>query len=125
VSRERSVDGVPTSLLDLGYRGLGIDDGWQLCGSGPADGPPPGKPVPIWAAKGFHNSSGYPNVNTTRFPSMRAMTAKARRLGLRPGWCADGLPPAFSVIRVREGSLHRRASCPALAYFPAAQAQIR
>ena len=34
VSRRRSVDGVPTSLLDLGYTDLGVDDGWQACGAG-------------------------------------------------------------------------------------------
>ena len=32
--RTRSVNGVPTSLSDLGYYRLGIDDGWQACGAG-------------------------------------------------------------------------------------------
>ena len=31
VDRSRTVDGVPTSLWDLGYRGAGLDDCWQLC----------------------------------------------------------------------------------------------
>ena len=80
--RSRMVDGLPTSLLDLGYQHAAIDDGWQLCDSGPG-------------GTGFHNATGYPNVNSTRFPSMAAMTAKARSLGLRAGWyennahCAD------------------------------------
>ena len=80
--RSRLVNGWPTSLLDLGYANAAIDDGWQLCNSGPG-------------GVGFHNASGWPNVNTSRFPSMRAMTAKARSLGLKPGWyennchCAD------------------------------------
>ena len=73
VSRARTVDGVPTSLLDLGYKSAGIDDCWQECGSGPG-------------GIGFHDASGYPIVNKTRFPDMRAMTAKARSLGLTPGW---------------------------------------
>ena len=30
VSRERLVDGKPTSLLDLGYHSAGIDDCWQV-----------------------------------------------------------------------------------------------
>ena len=30
--RSRLVDGVPTSLADLGYGDVGIDDGWQQCG---------------------------------------------------------------------------------------------
>lgn len=80
--RSRAVDGQPTSLRDLGYQHAAIDDGWQLCNSGPG-------------GKGFHNASGYPIVNTSRFPSMAAMTSKARSLGLQPGWygnnahCAD------------------------------------
>ena len=53
-----------------GCRHAGIDDGWQQCG---------GK-------AGFHNASGYPTVNSTRFPDMRAMTDMAKRLGLVPGW---------------------------------------
>ena len=30
--RTRTVDGNPTSLLDLGYKTVGLDDNWQLCG---------------------------------------------------------------------------------------------
>jgi len=80
--RSRTVDGSYTSLADLGYTRAGIDDGWQLCNSGP-DG------------KGFHNSSGYPIVDTAKFPNMMAMTEHARALGIHPGWyqgnchCAD------------------------------------
>ena len=32
VRRDRNVDGVPTSLCDLGYCDVGLDDNWQLCG---------------------------------------------------------------------------------------------
>ena len=28
VSRKRTVNGVPTSLLDLGYSDVGLDDAW-------------------------------------------------------------------------------------------------
>lgn len=31
VDRSRKVNGVATSLWDLGYRGAGLDDCWQLC----------------------------------------------------------------------------------------------
>ena len=72
-SRPDPVTGRNVSLLDIGFVHAGIDDGWQLCGSGP-DG------------KGFHNSSGFPNVNTSRFPDMAAMAARARAVGLIPGW---------------------------------------
>ena len=76
VSRARTVDGVPTSLLDLGYSDVGLDDGWQLDNSGPG-------------GRGYHNASGYPNVNTTRFPSLAAMTAHGRNLSLTVGWYAN------------------------------------
>ena len=82
--RSRLVDGRPTSLLELGYEHAAIDDGWQECNSGPG-------------GVGFHNASGFPNVNTTSFPSMAAMTAKARSLGLKAGWyennCHVRAPP--------------------------------
>ena len=68
--------GVATSLLDLGYNHAGIDDGWQKCGSGPN-------------GKGFHNASGFPNVNTDIFPDMKAMASMATSLGLVPGWYAN------------------------------------
>jgi alpha-galactosidase len=71
--RSRKVDGMPTSLCDLGFCGADIDDGWQACYTGP-DG------------VGFHNASGYPNVDKERFPDMRALTDRAKALGLRPGW---------------------------------------
>ena len=29
--KERTVDGVPTSLCDLGYCDVGLDDNWQQC----------------------------------------------------------------------------------------------
>lgn len=74
VSRSRSVDGVPTSLLDLGYVSAGLDDGWMACQPG----------------GGYHNASGWPLVNTTRFPDMAAMTAQARAVGLRPGFYLNG-----------------------------------
>ena len=82
VARNRTVGGVPMSLADLGFRDAGIDDGWQMCNSGPA-------------GSGFHNASGYPIVNESRFPDLRAMTAKATSLGLTAGWC-EYHPPAIS-----------------------------
>ena len=32
-NRSRTVNGVPTSLCDLGYCDVGLDDNWQACGS--------------------------------------------------------------------------------------------
>ena len=73
VERTRLVDGVPMSLLDLGYVTAGIDDGWQHCNSGPQ-------------GLGFHDENGIPNVNLSRFPNMKRLVQKAKRLGLKPGW---------------------------------------
>lgn len=52
------------SLSSLGYTSAGLDDGWQACGTG--------------AGGSFHNSSGWPLVNSSRFPSMSGMTAEVR-----------------------------------------------
>jgi hypothetical protein len=49
--------GEKTSLVELGYTTAGIDDCWQKCDSGPN-------------GQGFHNSSGYPIVDTAVFPDM-------------------------------------------------------
>lgn len=58
------------SLLDLGYRAVGLDDGWQSCGG-------PG------AYNGSHHTaSGDVLVNLTRFPDMRAMVNRAHALNL-------------------------------------------
>ena len=73
VSRERGV-----SLLDLGYRYAGLDDGWQAC------------------TNGYHDTDGRPRINTQRFPNMTSMVNRGHALGLFVGWygnnciCADG-----------------------------------
>ena len=71
-SRSRFVDGVATSLLDLGYHTAGIDDCWQKCDA-------------CVGGVGFHDAQGLPIVEVVLFLDMR-MTAKAKRLGLVPGW---------------------------------------
>ena len=69
-----TVDGVPTSLLDLGYHTVGLDDNWQECGSyGPNH-------------YSYHDVSGSPVVNKVRFPNMKNMTDYAHSLGLKAGW---------------------------------------
>jgi len=73
VARTRTVDGVPTSFFDLGYSDVGLDDGWQLPGSGPG-------------GKGYHSANGTPVVNTTRFPDLAAMAAHGHSLNLTVGW---------------------------------------
>lgn len=70
------------SLAELGYQDAGVDDCWQECKSGPG-------------GEGFHDATGKPIVNKTSFPDLKAMTDRAKELGLVPGWygnnchCAD------------------------------------
>jgi len=74
VSRKRMVDGKPTSLCDVGYCDVGLDDNWQHCGSYGSDN------------FTYHDEAGFPVVNPARFPDMLAMTNHAHKLGLTAGW---------------------------------------
>ena len=73
-NRSRMVNGAPTSLCDLGYCDVGLDDNWQECGK--------------WGPNGysFHDANGRPIVNQARFPDFIAMTSYAHSLGLTSGW---------------------------------------
>ena len=87
--RSRMVDGAPTSLLDLGYQYVGLDDAWQACGAG--------------VNGSFYSPAGDPIVNTTKFPSMSGMVAKAHSLGLKAGfyannWCVTFAPVCHQVL---------------------------
>ena len=66
--RTRSVDGVPTSLSDLGYYRLGIDDGWQACGAGKGNS--------------YHAEDGTPLVNHTRFHNLVDLVKLGHENGL-------------------------------------------
>ena len=61
-----------TSLLDVGFSHCGLDDGWQACEAG--------------VNGSFHNASGYPMPDLSRFPDMRSMTDHAHSLGIQMGW---------------------------------------
>jgi len=75
VRKDRMVDGVATSLCDLGYCDVGLDDNWQECGHYGALG-----------VLNFHDKDGNPIVNTQRFPDFNQMTDHAHGLGLTSGW---------------------------------------
>ena len=49
--------GAATSLADLRYGRVGIDDGYQECGKG--------------AGGTFHDKAGHPIIDTQRFPDMK------------------------------------------------------
>jgi len=74
VSRKRTVDGKPTSLCDLGYCDVGLDDNWQQCGTYGKD------------AYTYHTEEGVPQINTDRFPDLSALPRKAHELNLTAGW---------------------------------------
>ena len=64
--------GARGSLVAAGDRAVGIDDAWEACGAG--------------VNGSYHNSSGWPLVNTTRFPDMAGLTAYARAQNVTMSW---------------------------------------
>ena len=103
--RSRLVDGVPTSLLDVGYSRVGLDDGWQACGAG--------------INGSFHDAHGIPIVNGSRFPDVAAMSDKAHSQGLTIGFymnnyeCSAKENAAFRTPEQQE--LHMRGNAQWLA----------
>lgn len=75
VDRSRKVNGKPTSLCDLGFCDVGLDDNWQACNS-------PEKA----AGMNYHAENGTALINYGLFPDFKAMTAYAHSLGLTSGW---------------------------------------
>ena len=63
-----------SSLRELGYIGVGLDDNWQACRQG--------------LNGSFHTASGQPLWNRETFPHPEHMVAKAHKLALKAGWCA-------------------------------------
>jgi len=73
--RSRAVNGKATSLADLGYNTVGIDDCWQDCLS------------PKSLNGSYHDADGNPLVDATRFPDgLRALADKATKKGIGLGW---------------------------------------
>ncbi len=73
VQRTRTVNGVPTSIADLGYLDYGLDDAWQEINSGPG-------------GAGYHTKAGDPIVNTVTFPDLGGMVSYAHARNLSCGW---------------------------------------
>jgi len=86
VSKNRSVNGVPTSLCDLGYCDVGLDDNWQVCGGGNLYNRVVRTKKANRNLYNFHDDSGIPIVNRKRFHNMLDMTDHAHALGLTAGW---------------------------------------
>lgn len=66
--------GVPTSLVELGYTHVGIDDGWQECGAG--------SELPT----SFHDAAGLPILNTSKFASLASLVSYAAGYDMALGW---------------------------------------
>eukprot|EP00041_Stephanoeca_diplocostata_P006679 m.91082 g.91082 ORF g.91082 m.91082 type:complete len:157 (+) comp16486_c0_seq3:56-526(+) len=77
LDKSRMVNGVPTSLAELGFDYISMDDGWQQCNcSVRQDLDPALPPCPGLCFGGhcsWHNASGQPNVRLDRFPNMKAL----------------------------------------------------
>ena len=81
LDKSRTVNGVATSLADIGYNRVGIDDNWQQCNSTDSYGKPTGHY--------FHNDTapnGWPIVNTDRFSDLSSMINYAHSKNVLVGW---------------------------------------
>ena len=86
--RSRLVDGKPTSLSDLGYATVGIDDCWQDC-TGPKS-----------FNGSYHDQDGHPIVDLSRFPGgLRALSDKAAAKGIGLGWYGNNCPETHGIGR--------------------------
>jgi hypothetical protein len=111
VDKSRLVDGRPTSLAELGWDLVAMDDGWQKCNCssrGDLDGSLPmcGNCMSTGACTNgncgggcsYHDDNGtdWPNVDVRRFPDMSGLVKYGHDLGLRVGSylnnciCAEG-----------------------------------
>jgi hypothetical protein len=65
------------SLADVGYAGVGIDEGWGGCGFG--------------VNKTQHAANGGPVINKYRFPDMEKLVKYGHDAGvIKMGWCQNG-----------------------------------
>ena len=89
--RRHSIDGKPTSLLDLGYSRVGIDSGWASCSG---------------VNGSWHDETGHFIINKTSFPDMKAMTDHAHSLGVKMGFYLNqDLDPGYHMCK-SEGQIH-------------------
>lgn len=87
-------DGTTTTLRDLGYKYAHMDDGYQACAGTAASGVAKVKTYRNGTCTGgygpkcytSHNATGWPVIDTTRFPDINGMVAHGHSLGLKVGW---------------------------------------
>jgi len=90
LDESRSVRGKPTSLRDLGFGWVSMDDGWQQCNCSVRQDEDPMLPKCSVdeCFRGnctWHDASGAPRVNRHRFPDMKALVDYGRDLGVKVG----------------------------------------
>ena len=90
--RKNSINGKPTSLHDLGYSSIGLDDGWQACGHG--------------VNGSYHDEHGDPLVDKSKFPSLSDMTAKGHAANVTMGWYGES-NRTFPFIFIEREDVHR------------------
>ena len=85
VASNRTIGGKAGQSLckDVGFCSAGLDEGWEACGVG--------------VNHTQHDAQGRPTVNTTRFPSMRAMVDHGHSLGLEVGFYENGCKCAEKI----------------------------
>lgn len=81
------MDGAPTSLADLGYNHVGIDDCWQDCLS------------PQSMNGSYHTATGYPIIDVSRFPDLKGLATAAKAKGVTLGWYGNNCPETRGVGR--------------------------
>ena len=109
VNTSRTVAGTPTSLLDLGYRHVGLDGGWNYCFPNNKtfhleDG------TPVWCDW----AAGRPCQGNVSFPDPQHMVTKVKALGLSPGWCESrtaGPPGHVLLLAATDQSRPRLTAC--------------
>lgn len=84
IDTTRPIVGLPSgsSLKDMGYAEVGIDEGWASCGW------PHGFPHGGWAYHRTDPTTGQvlPVINTTLFPSLASLNSQLHASGLRSGF---------------------------------------
>lgn len=90
VDKSRMVDGKPTSLADLGFDWISMDDGWQQCNCSVRQDLDPSLPkcdgdLCFGGHCSWHDKDGNPLVRKSRFPDMKALVDFGHSLGLKVG----------------------------------------
>merc|ERR1719272_76196 len=66
----------PTSLYDVGFHTIGIDEGWEGCGQG--------------VNHTQHDAKGNPVIDTKKFPDMAGLGSAGHAKNVKMGWYQNG-----------------------------------